>query len=68
MPEEIRKPADARQALMMQAMRSPSRRFRKPPSMPPKQKQHIVSVKFRLSAEGVQPNSAARGAFRIDQA
>ena len=27
----------------------------------------IIKVKFRLSAEAVQPNSAARGALRIDQ-
>jgi hypothetical protein len=39
-----------------------------PETIPPIQKKHIVRVKLRANWEGDQPNSDARGAFRMDQA
>ena len=47
--------------------REPIRLDSRPPAMPPRQKKHIVKVKFRASWSAVQPKSAARGAFRMDQ-
>ncbi len=61
------KPTAERTAAAMQVSLKPMRLMSAPPTMPPKQKKHIVRVKLRLSAEAVQPNSAARGALRMDQ-
>ena len=67
MAAERANPEPARIALIIQVRRKPSLADSIPPTMPPTQKKHIVKVKFRLSAEAVQPNSAARGALRTDQ-
>ena len=49
-------------------IRAAVRRARKPASRPPRQKQHIMMVKFSASPERDQLNAAANGALRIDHA
>ena len=63
----VTKPQQDNTALTMQVRRKPSFGISTPPRIPPRQKKHIVKVKFRLSWVGFQPNCAASGGFRIDQ-
>ncbi|CUN79331.1 Uncharacterised protein [Flavonifractor plautii] len=61
------KPMHAKAPPRAMVRRVPSRLASRPPPTPPRQKKHMVRVKFMVSWEAFQPNASASGAFSMDQ-
>ena len=66
--EVSRKPAPLITAESSRTARTDRRRRRTLARIPPRQKQHMVRVKFMARADALHPKVSARGVLRMDQA